>query len=105
LIDRWSRSLIQGSSDGGGILLEAAARRLSLTLALAVCREDDRQPGKVQQALSELIAQRVMAIALGVEDVSDAERLACHPIHKLLVGRDPVPRQHFIRDEKRRDSR
>jgi hypothetical protein len=80
----------QGSSDGGAILLKAAERRLGLTPALSACLRDDRQPGKVQHELSELITQRVMAIALGYEDANDAARLACDPVHKLLVGRDPV---------------
>jgi hypothetical protein len=80
----------QGSSDGGAILLKAAERRLGLTSALSACLRDDRQPGKVQHELSELITQRVMAIALGYEDANDAARLACDPVHKLLVGRDPV---------------
>jgi Transposase DDE domain group 1 len=80
----------QGSSDGGAILLQAAERRLGLTSALAACLRDDRQSGKVRHELSELITQRVMAIALGYEDANDAARLACDPIHKLLVGRDPA---------------
>ena len=80
----------QGSSDGGAILLKAAERRLGLTAALAACLRDDRQPGKVQHGLSELITQRVMAIALGYEDANDAARLASDPIHKLLVGRNPL---------------
>jgi hypothetical protein len=80
----------QGSSDGGAILLKAAERRLGLTSALAAGLRDDRQPGKVQHELRELITQRVMALALGYEDANDAARLASDPIHKLLVGRDPV---------------
>jgi hypothetical protein len=80
----------QGSSDGGAILLKAAERRLGLTSALAARLRDDRQPGKVEHALSELITQRVMAIALGYEDANDAARLASDPIHKLLVGRNPL---------------
>jgi Transposase DDE domain group 1 len=80
----------QSSSDGGAILLKAAERRLGLTSALATGLRDDRQPGKVQHELRELITQRVMAIALGYEDGNDAARLASDPIHKLLVGRDPV---------------
>ena len=80
----------QGSSDGGAILLKAAERRLRLTTALAAGLRDDRQPGKVQHELSELITQRVMALALGYEDANDAARLAGDPIHKLLVGRDPL---------------
>jgi Transposase DDE domain group 1 len=80
----------QGSSDGGAILLKAAEQRLGLTSALAGGLRDDRQPGKVQHELRELITQRVMAMALGYEDANDAARLAGDPIHKLLVGRDPI---------------
>src|SRR5207237_3660261 len=72
------------------ILLQAAEGRLGLTAALAAGLRDDRQPGKVQHELRELITQRVMAIALGYEDANDAARLASDPVHKLLVGRDPV---------------
>jgi hypothetical protein len=80
----------QGSSDGGAILLRAADRRLGLTAALAACLEDERQPGKIHHAMHELVTQRVMAIACGYEDASDAARLASDPVHKLLVGRDPI---------------
>ena len=80
----------QGSSDGGAILLKAADRRLGLTAALAACLEDERQPGKVRHELNELLTQRIMAIACGYEDANDAARLASDPVHKLLVGRDPI---------------
>jgi hypothetical protein len=73
----------QGSSDGGAILLHAAERRLGLTSALAAGLRDDRQPGKVQHELRELITQRVMAIAWGYEDANDAAWLGCDPVHKL----------------------
>jgi hypothetical protein len=79
----------QSSSDGGAILLKAADRRLGLTEALAACLEDERQAGKVQHEVNELLTQRVMAIACGYEDANDAARLASDPVHKLLVGRDP----------------
>jgi predicted secreted protein len=79
-----------GSSDGGAILLKAADQRLGLTNALAECLEEERQPGKVQHELRELLTQRVMAIACGYADANDAARLASDPVHKLLVGRDPV---------------
>jgi len=80
----------QGSSDGGAVLLKAADRGLGLTAALATCLKDDRQEGKVRHELEELLTQRIMAIACGYEDANDAARLASDPIHKLLVGRDPV---------------
>lgn len=79
----------QGSSDGGAVLLKAADQRLGLTTALAACLKDERQAGKVDHELEELLTQRIMAIACGYEDGNDAARLASDPVHKLLVGRDP----------------
>src|SRR5438552_419476 len=80
----------QGSSDGGALLLKAADQRLGLTSALAACLDDPRQAGKVQHEIDEILIQRIMAIACGYEDANDAARLASDPIHKLLVGRDPM---------------
>jgi Transposase DDE domain group 1 len=80
---------LEGSSDGGAIMLQAAERRLGIIAALADCMKDDRQAGKVQHEMEELLTQRVMAIACGYEDGNDAARLASDPVHKLLAGRDP----------------
>lgn len=80
----------QGSSDGGAILLKAADRRLRLTELLAACLVDKRQAGKVDHEIEELLAQRIYGIACGYADANDAARLAQDPIHKLLVGRDPI---------------
>jgi len=46
--------------------------------------------GKILHEMEELLTQRVMGMALGYEDANDAARLACDPVHKLLVGRDPI---------------
>jgi hypothetical protein len=80
----------QGSSDGGAILLKAADQRLGLTASLAACLVDKRQPAKVQHETEELLGQRVYGLACGYADANDAARLAADPVHKLLVGRDPV---------------
>ncbi len=80
----------QGSSDGGAILLKAADRQYGLTACLASCLQDERQPGKIDHSLEELLAQRVFAIACGYPDANDAARLAADPIHKLLLDRDPI---------------
>ena len=78
------------SSDGGAVLLKAAERRLGLIEALAESLHDDRQLGKVIHGLQELVAQRVYGLACGYPDANDAARLADDPIHKLLLGRDPL---------------
>ena len=78
------------SSDGGAILLAAADKKLDLTQRMTAGLRDDRQAGKVVHELEELLRQRVFAIASGYPDGNDAAGLARDPIHKLLVGRDPV---------------
>ena len=80
----------EGSSDGGAILLKAADLRLGLTAALADCLEDERQAGKVEHEMEELLGQRIYGIACGYADANDAARLLSDPIHKPLAGRDPV---------------
>ena len=79
----------EGSSDGGALLLKAADRHYGLVAGLAACLRDDRQAGKVDHSLSELLAQRVFSIACGYPDANDSARLSDDPIHKLLLDRDP----------------
>src|SRR6516165_2431815 len=77
----------QGSSDGGALLLKAADRRLGLTEALADSLVDQRQVGKIDHEMEELLRQRIFAIACGYADAHDAARLAEDPVHQMLVGR------------------
>lgn len=80
----------QGSSDGGAILLQAADRQLGLSRALAGCLRDERQSGKVEHTIQEMLQQRVLGLACGYADTNDAARLTDDPVHKLLVGLDPA---------------
>src|SRR6266571_1639728 len=78
------------SSDGGAILLKAAEARYGLIDGFARCLVDDRQSGKVRHTLEDLLAQRIYGLACGHPDANDADQLADDPIHKLLLGRDPI---------------
>jgi hypothetical protein len=80
----------RGSSDGGAILLKAIDERLRLSERLAGCLVERREPGKIVHELVELVRQRVFGMACGYADNNDAARLAQDPVHKMLVGRDPV---------------
>ena len=80
----------QASSDGGAVLLKAAERVYGLVKAFARCLVDKRAPEKVRHTLEDLVGQRVFGIACGHPDGNDADHLADDPIHKLLLGRDPV---------------
>jgi hypothetical protein len=78
------------SSDGGAILFKAADRRLGLLAALTATVPDARASARVTHGIGDLLSQRVFAIACGHPDGNDADRLAADPIHKLLLGRDPI---------------
>ena len=78
------------SSDGGAVLLKAAERVYGLVKGFARCLADRRAPGKIRHTLADLIGQRIFGIACGHPDGNDADHLTEDPIHKLLLGRDPV---------------
>jgi DDE family transposase len=78
------------SSDGGAVVLQAADRHLGLLAALTATVPDARASARVTHGVGDLLAQRVFAIACGHPDGNDADRLADDPIHKLLLGRDPI---------------
>ena len=78
------------SSDGGAVLLKAAERVYGLVKAFARCLADKRAAEKIRHTFADLIGQRIFGIACGHPDGNDADHLADDPIHKLLLGRDPV---------------
>ena len=78
------------SSDGGAVLVQAVDSQLGLTKRLAGCLDDAREPGKVVHEVRDLLRQRVFGLCCGYADANDAGRLAHDPVHKLLLGRDPV---------------
>src|SRR5256885_3830479 len=95
----------EGSSDGGALLLKAADRHYGLVAGLSCCLRDDRQAGKVDHSMRELVAQRVFSIACGYSDANDSARLSEDPIHKLLLDRDPIEVALWLRSRRCRVSR
>src|SRR5437764_15197814 len=75
----------EGSSDGGALLLKAADRRYGLVAGLASCLRDERQAGKVDHSLRELVAKRVFSIACGYPDAKDSALQCCVSIYILLL--------------------
>ncbi|MCF8489745.1 MAG: transposase [Rhodospirillum sp.] len=75
------RFLLTGT---GGVLLRETAERLDLFPRMAACFEDRRKADQVTHTLASLLAQRVMGIALGYEDLTDHDSLRHDPLLKLL---------------------
>jgi hypothetical protein len=78
------------SADGGLMLVKALDTQLGLTARLAACLDDARESGKVLHETVELLQQRIFGLCAGYADCNDAARLVHDPIHKLIMGRDPL---------------
>ena len=85
--------LHNGNSDVGALLFKAADRRLGLIESLSDSLVYRRQAGKIDHEQIELLSQRIYGLACGYPDCNDAGRLSQDPIHKALVGRDPIEGQ------------
>jgi hypothetical protein len=75
------------SSDGGLLLLREVAQQTGLLKRLARCFTDYRDPGLVEHTVEELVAQRVLALAQGYEDLNDHEALRDDPRLALAAGK------------------
>jgi len=78
------------TSDGGAVLLRETDRRLNLLPRLAACFEDHRLPWLVSHSVQEMIAQRIYALALGYEDLTDHDQLREDPLLAVLSGKQRV---------------
>jgi hypothetical protein len=75
------------TSDAGAVLLRETDRRLNLLPRLAGCFEDRRQPWLISHTVQEMVAQRVYALALGYEDLTDHDQLREDPLLAVLSGK------------------
>ena len=91
------------TSDGGGLLLREANCCLGDLMArLGQCVSDFRQQGSVEHTATDLIAQRVCALALGYEDLNDHGTLRRDSLLALLAGRKDLTGQGRKRKRRRR---
>lgn len=75
------------TSDGGALLLRQTDRRLNLLGRLAACFDDHRSRWLISHSVRDLVSQRVCALALGYEDLSDHDQLRQDPLLALLSGK------------------
>ena len=80
------------TSDAGALLLRETARAIRLIERVAACFTDHREADRVIHALPTLIGQRIVAIALGYEDVNDHDVLRRDPV--LALFSDQLEAKH-----------
>lgn len=78
------------TSDAGGLLLREVEQRFGIIRQFAGCFTDHRDEELIEFSVEELLAQRVMGLALGYEDLNDHEQLRHDPLMALLCGRKDV---------------
>ncbi len=78
------------STEGGALLLRATDRKIDLLRRVVRCFTDGRDPERIEHELSELLAQRIYALALGYEDLNDHEELRHDPLLAVLAGKRKI---------------
>jgi len=76
------------TSDGGGLLLRQADKKLGLTRAIVSLLKDPRRKKSCDHHLLHLLRQRIYGLALGYEDVNDHNSLRDDPAFQTFVERD-----------------
>jgi len=79
------------TSDSGVLFLNRVDERLGLSRRMAEALSDRRQEAKIQHSLRDLLRQRLFQIALGYEDVNDANTLRFDPAFQVALDRLPGP--------------
>lgn len=74
------------SSDGGAVLLREAEHRFRVIRGLSECFTDHRDPRYVTHSLFSMVAQRVLAICCGYEDLNDHDRFRNDPMAEMFCG-------------------
>ena len=67
------------TSDAGGTVLREAEMRFGAIEAFSGCFTDHRDQRYVEHTVKDIVAQRVMGLCLGYEDINDHEELRNDP--------------------------
>jgi hypothetical protein len=81
------------TSDAGVILLREVDRRIGLIDAINACIPDPRDPDLIIHEQRTLLAQRILGIAMGYEDLNDHAGLRQDPLLQVVTERGIDPEQ------------
>src|SRR5271157_2683857 len=88
------------STDGGILLLRQIDEGLGISRKLAGCFHDQRNPLFIEHSLRELVAQRLLGLAAGYEDLNDHNLLRLDPLFAVAVGKeDPLGMNRAPQDQ------
>ena len=77
-------------SGGGLLLLREAEHQHRIIKRLAGCFIDKRNPDAIEHTVEELLLQRIMAMALGYEDLNDHDDLRRDLLLAVAVGKEDI---------------
>ena len=75
------------SSDGGIALLRETERRFRVIRSFSKCFIDHRNPNYITHSVFSMVAQRVLAICCGYEDINDHDSFRNDPMAQMFCGR------------------
>jgi len=75
------------TSDGGALLVRQVAKHTNILADVADCFIDHRRSDLIEHRVEELVAQRVLGIACGYEDLNDHDQLRGDPLWRFLAGK------------------
>ena len=79
------------SSDAGVLLLRETAQLSDFFGRVAGCFVDHRAEHRIEHTVKELVAQRILGLACGYEDLNDHDNLRHDPLFALAAGKlDPT---------------
>ena len=89
------------SSDGGTLLMQAVDQLRGLVRRLGACFVDHCNPRRCEHSLQRLLAQRLVGLALGNDEISDCDRLRDDSLRALAPGTDDLSRERRLRERNR----
>ena len=89
------------TSDAGSLLLREVEEGTGILRSFSECFVDYRIAELIEHSVSELVAQRVYAIALGYEDINDHDMLRRDALLATLVGKTDPTGKDRVRERDR----
>ena len=85
------------TSDGGVLLVREVAEGSGLIGKFASCFTDHRDAALIEHTVESLIAQRVLGLACGYEDLNDHDTLRDDPLLAVAAGKSDPLGEHRAR--------